>query len=94
MSNVITGADWQQFNKEHIASHRHTVLVYGNKRQLYKQYQLLLAATSHAALPVFCLQVRLLMSTIDMQGHVACTDSDCEHANVIVCISFGLSIVS
>lgn len=60
--NADTGADWEQFNKEHVAFRRNTVLLYGNKRQLYKQYQLLLAATSHAALPLFGVQARTLIS--------------------------------
>ena len=55
------GADWKQFNKGHSDFRKNTVRLYGNKRQLYKQHQLALAATAHAALPLFGLQASLHM---------------------------------
>lgn len=51
------GADWKQFNKGHVEFRENTLQLYGNKKQLYKQHQLILAATADAALPLFALQV-------------------------------------
>ena len=62
------GGSWKYFNEMHLSQRHHLAALYGNKKRLYGNQELVKTFLRHAVLPIFLIQARSHIKLISVNS--------------------------